>query len=133
MKPLWIIVIAALAGLMILISPGVLADSFCMSTDQSFIEDVSSRVSFPVMPLGGCYDGTRVVSRYYGGMQIVYAMDPGDDSWRGHVWLLVEDSQGSWLAIDSYYGPVNSPEFYDPPIVVEEFGELDVYIPRIPV
>lgn len=125
----------AFAGLLILLAIGLYqkceAESFEPSSDPDFISGVSSRASFPFTPLGACYDGTRALGRYYGDLPLMYAMDPGDEDWRGHVWLLVGDGSGGWTAIDSYYGPMASPEYYDPPIAVSDFDELAAYIPTV--
>lgn len=128
----------AIIGLLFLLVVGLWQKcdgaAFDPSQDQQFLEDVSSRIDFPVAPQGACYDGTRLLGLHCGDRPIMYAMDPGDESWRGHVWLLVGDGLGGWVALDSYSGLrsyTEYPEYCDPPITVSDFGELSNYIPRV--
>lgn len=128
----------AIAGLLFLSVVGLWQKcdgaAFDPSQDRQFIEDMSSRIDFPLAPPGACYDGPRLLGPHYGDHPIMYAMDPGDESRRGHVWLLVGDGSGGWVALDSYSGLrsyTEYPEYYDPSIAVSDFGELSNYIPRV--
>lgn len=73
--------------------------------------------SFPVAPLGDCYNGIQILDDYYKNQQITYMYNPYPAP--GHVWLLVNNQ-----AIDSYYGPVEGDYWYNG-YRYSSFEELD--------
>jgi hypothetical protein len=109
------------------------AASFNPTTDAHFAAEISERVAFPVLPPGGCLEGSHIAARYICDREVIYCYDPGDGDWRGHVWLLVGDGEGGYQAVDSYYGPVRDPEYYEPPMTARSYDELVGLIPAISV
>jgi hypothetical protein len=86
----------------------------------------------PKFDLGQCYDGSKVVGQRLteAGMKVKYAYDPAMAEGRGHMWVLAQapGAQG-WQAIDSHFGPVNSPEYYSPKYSSSDYGKLDAMLP----
>ncbi len=97
------------------------AVQYGMTCDQEFIDEIRDRASFPAAPMGGCADGTMILSEFYMDLPIEFAYNPEN---RGHVWLLVGDPMGRYVALDSYYGVVRDPWYYNPPVVTDSHKEL---------
>jgi hypothetical protein len=89
-------------------------------------------LSFPVAPLGMCYDGSRDVGAALtaAGKKVKYAYSPDMEQGRGHMWVLVQDSKGGgWQAVDAYYGPVSGKEFYSPKYAFDDYQKVDALMP----
>lgn len=86
------------------------------SDNESFIKTISRYHIFPVTPLGMCYDGSQKLQESYKslGYGSVYMYDPSGFDSRGHLWVVVEDNDApdTWLAVDSYYGPITEDDYY---------------------
>lgn len=98
--------------------------SFEPSTDATLKAEISERFNFPILPLGCCLEGSRIASRYLGDKPLIFGYDPGDEDYRGHVWLLVGDEKGGYQAVDSYYGLRSDPYYYAPPLTASTYDEL---------
>jgi len=63
-----------------------------------------------------CYDGSQKLQESYKslGYGSVYMYDPSGFDSRGHLWVVVEDNDApdTWLAVDSYYGPITEDDYY---------------------
>jgi len=89
-------------------------------------------LSFPVAPLGQCYDGSAKVGQSLAaaGKKVKYAYDPKADGGQGHMWVLVQDPKGEgWQAVDSYYGPVNDAQFYKPKYAFDDYEKIQELMP----
>ena len=86
------------------------------SDNESFIKTISRYHIFPVTPLGMCYDGSKKLQESYKslGYDSVYMYDPSGFDSQGHLWVVVEDkgAPDTWLAVDSYYGPITEDDYY---------------------
>lgn len=109
------------------------AASFTPTTDARLQEEIAGRIAFPVLPLGGCLEGSHIAARYLCDREVIYCYGPGDEGWRGHVWLLVGDDEGGYQAVDSYSGPVSDLYYYDPPMTARSYDELVGLIPAIAI
>lgn len=105
------------------------------SDDEEFIKTISRYIMFPVTPLGMCYDGSQKLENTYKGFghNVTFLYDPAGFDSQGHIWVAVEDGShpGTWLAIDSYYGVMEDPEYYSAPYSFSEFKYLDAINPRL--
>ena len=104
-------------------------------TDNAeFRKTISRYVIFPVTPLGMCYDGSQKLQNTYKnfGYNVVYLYDPSGFESQGHIWVAVEDKDhlGNWLAVDSYYGVMDGPEYYAAPYSFVDFKYLDSINPK---
>jgi hypothetical protein len=91
-------------------------NSYNKTNNAEFIQDVSRCLIFPVAPLGMCYDGAQKLQQSYNrlGYGSFYMYNPSGDDSQGHLWVIVEDKDiaNTWLAVDSYYGPIMEDEYY---------------------
>jgi hypothetical protein len=82
-------------------------------------------ITFPVAPLGHCYDGVKALmeENAYPGARIAY-FEPTSDSPSGHVELILQNG----TEIDSHYGVL--PKMYQqkPDKVFDNMTELDNYV-----
>lgn len=107
---------------------------FRPSSNQGFIEDLSTSYAWPAYPMGFCYDGVENIGAYYTsqGYNVQYALNRD----MSHTWLMVEDSRGYYAAVDSYRGyvPINQcHEYYAPYYSFSSFSEMSEALPRWPV
>lgn len=88
-------------------------------------------MTFPVSPAGMCLDGSeRLFSSYQAaGLAPILLYNQPDSSSQGHVWVAVPSGQG-WQAVDSYYGPVASDEFYHADMSFTDTASLEAAFPR---
>lgn len=102
--------------------------------DQDFVKALSKYLIFPVAPLGMCYDGSQKLEATYKnfGYKVMYLYDPSGFDSQGHLWVAVEDKDhpDTWLAVDSYYGIMNTPEYYIAPYSFKDFKYLDSVNPK---
>lgn len=84
--------------------------------NASFINAISRYQIFPVTPLGMCYDGSQKLQESYEslGYGSAYMYNPSGFDSQGHLWVVVEDKDApdTWLAVDSYYGPIAEDDYY---------------------
>ncbi|VVB68946.1 Uncharacterised protein [uncultured archaeon] len=104
-------------------------------TDSSeFIKAIGRYIIFPVAPLGMCYDGSQKLESTYKnfGYKVAYLYDPSGFDYQGHLWVAVEDKDhpNTWLAVDSYYGVMTTPEYYSAPYSFMDFRYLDSINPK---
>lgn len=104
-------------------------------TDNTdFIKTVSRYLVFPVAPLGMCYDGAQKLDENYKSFDynVLYMYDPSGFDSQGHLWVIVEDKDQSdaWLAVDSYYGPMTTDDYYTAPYSFADFKYLDSINPK---
>lgn len=108
--------------------------TYNMTHDREFIKTISRYTMFPVTPLGMCYDGSqKLYSTYSGfGYNVIFLYDPSGFASQGHIWVAVENKNepNSWIAIDSYYGVMEDPEYYTAPYSFSEFQYLDSVNPK---
>ena len=111
--------------------------SYNRSEDSEFIKTISRYIIFPVTPLGMCYDGAQKLEKTYSsfGYNVTFLFDPAGFDYQGHIWVAVEDGSrvGDWLAVDSYYGIMDDPEYYSAPYSFSEFQYLDAINPRLKI
>lgn len=102
--------------------------------DEEFIKTISRYLIFPVAPLGMCYDGAQKLYENYKSFDynVTYMYDPSGFDSQGHLWVLVEnkDQPDTWLAVDSYYGPMATEDYYTAPYSFAEFKYLDSINPK---
>lgn len=104
-------------------------------TDNTdFIKTVSRYLVFPVAPLGMCYDGAQKLDENYKSFDynVLYMYDPSGFDSQGHLWVIVEDKDQSdtWMAVDSYYGPMTTDDYYTAPYSFVDFKYLDSINPK---
>ena len=104
---------------------------FQPSSDATFIDELQSAYSWPVTPMGMCYEGVTVVGNGYQerGYNVQYALNRD----MSHTWLLVQDSRGYYAAVDSYRGYVSinqCHEYYTPYYSFSSFSEMSEALPR---
>jgi hypothetical protein len=87
-------------------------------------------ISFPVAPLGECFNGSAKVGQSLAaaGKKVKYAYDPKADGGQGHMWVLVQAGEG-WQAVDSYYGLVNDAQFYKPKYAFDDYEKIQELMP----
>jgi hypothetical protein len=86
-------------------------------------------VSFPVVPMGMCYDGCQKLmeENAYPGAKIAYNSQMSNG--QGHVWLIQGDK-----IIDTYYGEMpNQTSGYQAEAIYDTWEEFDSSLPRINV
>jgi hypothetical protein len=102
--------------------------------NASFTKTITRYQIFPVTPLGMCYDGSQKLQESYEsqGYGSVYMYDPSGFATQGHIWVAVEDKDhpDTWLAVDSYYGAMKDPEYYEAPYSFADFQYLDSINPK---
>ncbi len=90
--------------------------NYIKSNNKGFIETTKKSVSFPVAPLGLCFDGAQQVAKAYKGLgyNAYYLYCPASGTFPGHIWIAIEDpsDKNTWLAVDSYYGPMTDDDRY---------------------
>ena len=108
--------------------------TYARTNDTEFIKTVSRYVIFPETPLGMCYDGSQKLENAYKsfGCKVIYLYDPSGFASQGHIWVAVEDKDhpDTWLAVDSYYGAMIDPEYYEAPYSFSDFKYLDSINPK---
>ncbi len=108
--------------------------TYTLTDNAEFIKTISRYVMFPVTPLGMCYDGSQKLDRTYRdfGYKVIFLYNPSGFDSQGHIWIAVEDKDhaDAWLAIDSYHGVMNDPEYYSAPYSFTEFQYLDAINPK---
>jgi len=133
---LWITPPAAETGpVQVISSDAIKINSTYVKTDNSdFIKAIDRYMIFPVAPLGMCYDGSQKLESTYKnfGYRVAYLYDPSGFDYQGHLWVAVEDKDhpGAWLAVDSYYGVMTTPEYYKAPYSFMDFRYLDSINPK---
>ena len=87
--------------------------------------------SFPVTPAGMCLDGSEALFSSYqaAGLAPILLYNQPSASSPGHVWVAVSSGQG-WQAVDSYFGPVSSDEFYHADMSFTDMDSLRAAFPR---
>ena len=88
-------------------------------------------MTFPITPAGMCLDGTeRLFSDYRAaGLSPVLLYDLPDAESQGHVWLAVPDGD-SWLAVDSFWGPMTSESYYHADMSFTDIESMRNAFPR---
>lgn len=109
--------------------------TYVKASDPDFIKAVSRYVVFPVTPLGMCFDGSQKLAETYKSFNynVAYLYDPSAGGYsQGHLWIVVEDQakKDTWLAVDSYYGPMASSEYYFAPYSFDDVKYLDSINPQ---
>ncbi len=133
---LWITPPAAEAGpVKVISSDAIKINSTYIKTDNpDFIKAIGRYIIFPVAPLGMCYDGSQKLESTYKnfGYKVAYLYDPSGFDYQGHLWVAVEDKDhpDTWLAVDSYYGVMATPEYYSAPYSFMDFRYLDSINPK---
>lgn len=104
------------------------------TNDNGFLRTISQYTLFPVTPFGMCYDGSQQLEEIYKSFDysVVFMYDPAQYDSQGHLWVVVEDpgARGTWIAVDSYYGIMDSREYYTAPYSFTDFKYLDSINPR---
>ncbi len=104
------------------------------TNSEEFIKTISRYLIFPVAPLGMCYDGAQKLDENYKSFDynVIYMYDPSGFDSQGHIWVLVEDKDqlDTWLAVDSYYGPMTTEDYYTAPYSFADFKYLDSINPK---
>lgn len=104
--------------------------TYVMSSSQQFLKTISRSILFPLVPIDMCYDGSKQLGIIYTGLgyNVTYMFLPDE---RGHMWVLVEDdSTGTWLAVDSYYGVMTETEYYTSSYSFPRFELLNLLVPQ---
>jgi hypothetical protein len=109
--------------------------TYSKTSDQSFIKAISRYVVFPVTPLGMCFDGSQKLADTYKSFnyKVMYLYDPSAGGYsQGHLWIVVENpsKKDTWLAVDSYYGPTASSDYYLAPYSFDDIKYLDSINPQ---
>ena len=108
--------------------------TYAQTNDAEFIKTISRHVIFPEAPLGMCYEGSQKLETAYKsfGCKVIFLYDPSGFASQGHIWVAVEnkDHPDTWLAVDSYYGAMTEPEYYEAPYSFAEFQYLDSINPK---
>ena len=108
--------------------------TYTRTNNTEFIKTISRYVIFPETPLGMCYDGSQKLENAYKsfGCKVIYLYDPSGFASQGHIWVAVEDKDhpDTWLAVDSYYGAMTDPEYYEAPYSFSDFKYLDSINPK---
>jgi hypothetical protein len=108
--------------------------SLKITDDKEFIKKISRVTIFPVTPLGMCYDGSLQLEGMYKsfGYSIIYLYDPSSYDQQGHLWIAIENPSyaGTWLAVDSYYGVMETEDYYIAPYGFKDFKYLDSINPK---
>src|SRR5271157_5143232 len=86
------------------------------TANKDIVETINKLTNFPVAPLGMCEEGAQILGKTYknSGYNIYYMVHPNSDNHPGHMWVVVEDpdKKNTWLAVDSYSGPVTKDDDY---------------------
>ena len=87
--------------------------------------------TFPITPAGMCLDGSEALFSSYqaAGLSPILLYNQPSTSSPGHVWVAVPSGQG-WQAVDSYFGPVSSDEFYHADMSFPDMDSLRAAFPR---
>lgn len=108
--------------------------TYNMTDDEEFVNTVSRYTMFPVTPLGMCYDGAQRLDTTYSGFghKVIFLYNPSDYESQGHIWVAVEDDghPDTWIAVDSYFGVMEDPEYYTAPYSFDDFQYLDSINPK---
>ena len=108
--------------------------TYARTSDTEFTKTISRYTIFPVTPLGMCYDGSQKLESTYKslGDKVIFLYDPSGFASQGHIWVAVKDKAhpDTWLAVDSYYGAMADPEYYNAPYSFTDFKYLDSINPK---
>jgi hypothetical protein len=109
--------------------------TYVKTTNTDFIKTVSRYTVFPVTPMGMCFDGSQKLAETYKSFnyKTVYLYDPSAGGYsQGHLWIAIEDAskKDTWLAVDSYYGPMAGSEYYFSPYSFDNIKYLDSINPQ---
>jgi len=111
--------------------------TYTQSDNSKFKRTISEYAIFPVTPLGMCYDGAQKLENTYQGFgyNVIFLYNPAGFDSQGHIWVAVEDTDNAdtWLAVDSYYGIMDDPEYYTAPYSFSDFDYLDSINPKLSV
>jgi hypothetical protein len=109
--------------------------TYAKTSNPDFIKTISRYTVFPVAPLGMCFDGSQKLAELYNSFnyKTKYLYDPNAGGYsQGHLWIAIEDTtkKDTWLAVDSYYGPMASNEYYFVPYSFDDIKYLDSINPQ---
>lgn len=113
--------------------------TYTKTANKDFVEAIGKLTSFPVAPLGMCEEGAQILGKTYknSGYNIYYMVHPNSDNHPGHMWVVVEnpDKKNTWLAVDSYYGPVTEDDdyYYSAPYSFQDNSYLKLIDPVLRV
>ena len=113
--------------------------AYTKTANKDFVETIRKLANFPVAPLGMCEEGAQILGKTYqnSGYNIYYMVHPNSDNHPGHMWVVVEnpDKKNTWLAVDSYYGPVTKDDdyYYSAPYSFQDNNYLKLIDPVLRV